>query len=262
MTTHDHVEYLLRLGDNTLVGGQRLSEWVGHGPVLEEDIALSNVALDLIGQARWWLTRAGTVEGQGRTEDDLAFLRDGTAFRNVLLVEQPNGPTRGGPSGRGGDFGVTIARQWLFDTWHVQLLQHLVTSSDDEIAAIAAKAHKEATYHHRHSAQWVIRLGDGTDHSHHRMQQAIDALWRFTGELFTPDDVDERIAAAGIGPDPSALKAAFDASVDAVLAEATLQRPADGWMQTGGKQGEHTEHLGYLLAEMQHLQRTYVGASW
>ncbi|MEN0061253.1 MAG: 1,2-phenylacetyl-CoA epoxidase subunit PaaC [Myxococcota bacterium] len=257
-----HVQTLLRLGDNALVLGHRLSEWCGHAPVLEEDIALTNIALDLVGQARAWLTHAADVEGQGRSEDDLAYLRDGLQYRNVLLVEQPNGPTSGGSSGRGGDFGITIARQWLFDTWHHLLLERLTHSSDPKLAAIAARARQEAIYHHRHSAEWVVRLGDGTEESHARMQAAINALWRFTGELFTPDDIDQAAASEGLTPDLTTLREPWVARIDEVLAEATLQRPDDGWMATGGKQGEHTEHLGYLLAEMQHLQRTYPGARW
>ena len=254
--------YVLRLGDNALILGHRLSEWCGHGPVLEEDIALTNIALDLVGQARKYLSYAGRLEGRGRGEDDLAFLRDERDFRNVLLVEQPNGPTSGGSAGRGGDFGVTIARQWLFDQWHVELLAALRDSADTELAAMAVRALKEATYHLRHSSEWIIRLGDGTEESHRRIQAAIDELWRFTGELFTADDIDEAAVAAGIGPDPAALRPAWNAAIDEVLHEATLTRPADGWMYRGGKQGEHTEHLGYLLAEMQHLQRTHVGAEW
>lgn len=253
-----HFEAVLRIGDNALVLGQRLAEWCGHGPVLEEDIALTNIALDLVGQARRWLTHAGHLEGKGRTEDDLAYLRDALAFRNVLLVEQPNGPDRGAR----GDFGLTIARQWLFETWHVEWLARLADSTDRDVAAIAATAHREATYHLRHAAEWVIRLGDGTEESHRRMQAAIETLWRFTGELFTSDAVDQAAFAAGIAPDPTALRAPWDAAVNDVLAEATLSRPDDGWMIDGGKRGEHTEHLGYLLAEMQYLQRTHVGAQW
>lgn len=257
-----HVDYVLRLGDNALVLGQRLSEWCGHAPILEEDIALANIALDLVGQARWWLTHAGDLEGAGRTEDDLAYLRDAQQYRNVLLVEQPNGPTSGGSAGRGGDFGITIARQWLFSSWYELLLDELLDSGDEGIASVAAKASKEARYHHRHAAEWVIRLGDGTDESHERMQGAIQQLWRFTGELFVADEVDDWARAGGIGPDPGRLREAWEASIGAVLDEATLRRPEDGWMHTGGKQGEHTEHLGYLLAEMQHLQRTYRDARW
>ena len=246
MTVSPHVDYVLRLGDNALVLGHRVSEWCGHGPALEEDIALTNIALDLVGQARWLLTHAGTLEGAGRSEDDLAYFRDAHQFRNVLLVEQPNGPTTGGGPERGGDFGITIARQWLFSSWYELLLRHLVDSADTDLGAIAAKAQREVQYHHRHAAEWVIRLGDGTDESHLRMQRAVDHLWRFTGELFTADAVDDAMVAAGVGPDPQSLRPAWDAAIDEVLREATLQRPADGWMPTGGKQGEHTEHLGYL----------------
>lgn len=253
------IEYLLRLGDNALVLGQRLGEWIGHGPVLEEDIALANVGLDLLGQGRMWLSYAGEVEGavtgRARTEDELAFLRDGGAFRNVQLVELPNG-----------DFAVTMARQFYFDQAHLLLLRALAASADVRIAEIAAKAVKEVAYHAERSADWVIRLGDGTAESHGRMQRAIDRLWPYTGELFAGDAVDAAMAAAGIGPDPAALRPDWLAAVDAVFTQATLVRPAGEWMQgahgRGGKQGVHTEHLGHVLAQMQFLQRAYPGAQW
>ncbi|MET0208061.1 MAG: 1,2-phenylacetyl-CoA epoxidase subunit PaaC [Burkholderiaceae bacterium] len=252
-------DYLLRLGDNALVLAQRLGEWIGHGPILEEDIALANVGLDLLGQGRMWLAYAGEVEaettGKGRTEDELAFLRDGGAFRNVQLVELPNG-----------DFATTMARQFFFDQAHLLLLGALAQSSDGRVAEIAAKAVKEVAYHVERSADWVIRLGDGTAESHARMQRAVDRLWPYTGELFAGDALEARIAEAGIGPDPTVLHAPWLAAVDAVLAEATLVRPQGGWMQgshaRGGKQGIHTEHLGHLLAQMQFLQRAYPGAQW
>jgi len=244
-------EYLLRLGDTSLVLGHRLSEWCGHGPAVEEDMALTNIALDLIGQARLLLTHAGEVEGAGRSEDDLAYLRDVLDYRNLLLVERPNG-----------DFAVTIARQFLFDAFHVDLMKRLTESTDERLAAIAAKSLKEVTYHLRHSSEWVIRLGDGTDESHARMQAAIDDLWMYTGEMFAMDEVDEAMVAAGVGVDLAALKPGWDRRVDEVLEEATLTRPDDAWMHTGGKAGRHTEHLGYLLAEMQFLQRAYPGATW
>jgi len=253
------LEYLLRLADNDVVLAQRLSEWVGKGPVIEEDIALTNVGLDLIGQARLWYAYAGEVEarltGKGRDEDALAFRRDAHEFRNLLIVEQPNG-----------SYADTMARQFCFDRLHVLQLRALVASRDARVAEIAAKSLKEATYHAERSADWVIRLGDGTDESHRRMQAALDDIWTYTGEMFAPDDVDLALADACVGVDPRALRPDWDAAVDAVLAEATLARPADGWMQgtgrAGGRQGVHTEHLGYLLAEMQFLQRAYPGARW
>jgi ring-1,2-phenylacetyl-CoA epoxidase subunit PaaC len=247
--------YLLRLGDSPLVLAQRLGEWVGHGPVLEEDIAQTNVGLDLLGEARLWLSYAGEVEARyaarGRDEDALAFLRDASEFRNLLLVEQPNGT-----------FAETTARQFLFDTWHVLLLEALAASADARVAEIAAKCAKEAAYHAERSADWVIRLGDGTADSRTRMQSAIDGLWMFTGEMFAADAVDSELAAAGIAADVGSLAAPWRRQVDAVFAEATLAAPADPFMQKGGRQGVHTEHLGHLLAEMQFLQRAYPGARW
>ena len=251
--------YLLRLGDSPLVLAQRLGEWVGKAPVIEEDIALTNVGLDLLGQARLWLAHAGEVEarfaGTGRTADQLAFLRDGGAFRNLLLVEQPNG-----------DFADTTARQFLFDAWHLLALQALARSADVGVAGIAAKAVKEATYHVERSGDWVIRLGDGTAESHARMQSAIDRLWMYTGEMFTMDAAELALLDAGIAADRRALEAPWRQHVGSVLAEATLAVPANGWMQgaggRGGKDGVHTEHLGHLLAEMQFLQRAYPGCQW
>lgn len=245
------LEYLLRLGDNCLILSQRLSEWCGHGPVLEEDIALTNVALDLLGHARLWLTYAGEVEGRGRAEDELAFLRDAGEFRNVLLVEQPNG-----------DYAFTTARQFYFDAWHYLAMRELAHSSDAPIAGIAEKADKEITYHLQRSTDWVIRLGDGTEESHRRMQSALDALWPYTGELFEMDEIDRRAQEKGIGPDFGALRTHWLEHVQQSLNEATLQMPAGDWMQRGGKRGVHTEKLGYILAEMQFLQRAYPGAQW
>lgn len=248
-------DYLLRLGDSPLVLAQRLGERVGHGPVLEEDIAQTNIGLDLIGQARLWLACAGEVEARfappGRDEDQLAFLRDGGDFRNLLLVEQPNG-----------SFADTIARQFLFDAWHLPLLRALAHSTDARIAGIAAKAAKEAAYHVERSGDWVIRLGDGTKMSHTRMQAAIDDLWMYTGEMFTPDAAELGLVDAGIAVDVRTLAAQWRQHVEAVLAEATLRAPRDAFMQKGGRQGVHTEHLGHLLAEMQIMQRTYPGAHW
>lgn len=247
--------YLLRLGDSPLILAQRLGEWVGHGPVLEEDIAQANVGLDLLGQARLWLAYAGEVEARyaatGRDEDQLAFLRDAGGFRNLLLVEQPNG-----------DFAATTARQFLFDTWHLLLLDALAASTEPRIAGIAAKAAKEAAYHAERSGDWVIRLGDGTDESHGRMQAAIDGLWMYTGEMFAADAAELELAAAGVAVDVRALAVPWRQRVDAVLTEATLAAPAETFMQKGGRQGVHTEHLGHLLAEMQFLQRAYPGARW
>ncbi len=243
--------YVCRLGDNALVAGQRLGEWVGHGPELEEEMAMGNFALDYIGQARLFLGYAGEIEGKGRGEDEMAFLRDVLEFRNVLLLEQPNG-----------HFGQTIARQFLFESFYELQLDALCQSGDERLSAIAARAIKEIRYHLRHATQWLIRLGDGTDESHARMQASIDDLWRFTGELFTADEIDRWAAENGAGPDPATLRATWDDKVNATLARATLTRPEQDWMHTGGKQGRHTEHLGYLLADMQFLQRAYPGASW
>lgn len=248
-------EHLLRLGDSPLILAQRLGECVGKGPVLEEDIAQANVGLDLLGQARLWLAYAGEVEGAGRDEDALAFRRDAPQFRNVLLVEQPNG-----------NFADGIARQFLFDAWHVLMLQAQAGSADPRIAEIAARSAKEAAYHVERSGDWVIRLGDGTAVSHERMQAALDALWMYTGEMFTFDDVDEVLLDAGVAADPRTLEAPWRAHVDAILAEATLAAPTRAFMQggngRGGRQGVHTEHLGHLLPEMQYLQRAYPGAQW
>jgi ring-1,2-phenylacetyl-CoA epoxidase subunit PaaC len=243
--------YVLRLADTALVLGQRLGEWVGHAPALEEDLALANIALDLIGQARLLLTYAGELEGRGRDEDALAFLRDAPQFRNVSLAEQPNG-----------DFGHTIVRQFLLDAWQLEMHEALTGSADTRLAQIAAKAVKETKYHLRFSAGWVVRLGDGTPESHARVQTALEALWRFTGELLTPDALDEEMAAAGIGPSLAALRGRWDARVGAVLEEGTLKRPAEARYPWHGKRGVHTEHLGHMLAEMQHLPRTYPGAAW
>jgi ring-1,2-phenylacetyl-CoA epoxidase subunit PaaC len=244
--------WLLRQGDSCLVLGHRLSEWCGHAPVLEEDIALANVALDLIGQARFWLTLAGEVEGAGRDENQLAYLRDAHAYRNVLLVEQKNG-----------DFGVTMTRQFLFDAWHWLLLGELHKSSDRRVADIAAKAVKEVAYHLERSRDWVVRLGDGTEDSHRRMRRAVDQLWPFTGELFEMDEVDRAMVERGIAVDLAGLRDRWLDLVRTTLDEATLAMPdPDAWMQRDGKRGRHTEHLGYLLAEMQFVQRAYPGATW
>jgi ring-1,2-phenylacetyl-CoA epoxidase subunit PaaC len=244
-------EYVLRMGDNALILGQRLGEWCGHGPVLEEDIALTNISLDLIGQARSLLTYAGEIEGLGRDEDKLAFFRDAGDFRNILLLEEPNG-----------DFGDTIARSFLYDHFAYLLYEALLQSNDTQIAAIAAKSIKEVTYHRRHSSEWIIRLGDGTAESHDRIQESINRLWEFSGEMFKADAIDRAVASTGAGTDPSSLHASWKKNVAEVLMEATLEMPADGWMQKGGKQGVHSEHIGFLLAEMQHIPRTYPDAKW
>lgn len=244
-------QYALSLGDNNLILGQRLSAWCGHGPVLEEDIAITNTALDLIGQARLWLSYAAEMEGEGRDEDHLAFLRDARDFRNVLLVEQPNG-----------GFAETLARQFYFDAWHYQLLNGLSRSADGRLADIAGKALKEVTYHLQRSSDWVVRLGDGTEESHGRMQAALDGLWRYTGELFEMSENEQALAERGIVCDARQLREPWLNFVQHVLTEASLQMPSAGWMQRGGREGQHSEHLGYLLAEMQFLQRAYPGAQW
>ena len=245
------VEFLLRLGDNTLILGHRIGEWCGHAPVLEEDIALANTALDLIGQTRLWLALAGEVEGKGRGADDLAYLRDAWEFRNVLLVERPNG-----------DFGCTIMRQFLYDAWADAMLGRLVNSSEPRVAEIAAKAVKEVAYHLERSTDLVVRLGDGTDESHARMQAALDEHWPYAGEMFTADDADRAVAAAGIAPDPADLRPEWEALVRRVLSQATLTVPLGDFAHKGGRSGTHTEHLGHLLAEMQWLQRAYPGVAW
>ena len=244
--------YLLRLGDNALVLSQRLGEWCGKGPALEEDMALTNVALDLLGHARNWLGYAAELAGEGADEDSLAFLRDAPQFRNALLVEQPNG-----------SYADTLVRQFFFDAWHSLALRELSKSKDERIAGIAQKAAKEVAYHVRRSSDLIVRLGDGSERSHQMVQAAVDGLWRFTGELFDGDAIDASAASRGVGFDPATLRAEWSGYVDEVLQEATLKRPAaDAWMQKGGKQGRHTEHLSRLLGEMQILQRTHPGASW
>ncbi len=245
-------EFLLRMGDNCLILAHRLSEWCGKAPILEEDIALANTALDLIGQSQMWLSYAAELEGAGRTADDLAMLRDVWDFRNALLVEQPNG-----------DFGQTLMRQFLFDGWHIEMLDGLQSSTDQRIAQIAAKSLKEAAYHVERSGDTVIALGDGTEESHRRMQAALDMLWPFAGELRQPDVVDQDVAKAGIAPDLNNLAAAVTTRVETVLAEATLKHPETEFSHSGGKCGrQHTEHLGHLLSTMQWLQRAYPGATW
>jgi ring-1,2-phenylacetyl-CoA epoxidase subunit PaaC len=247
----DHLfDYTLRLGDSCLILAQRLAEWTGHAPVLEEDIALGNLGLDLLGQARSFLTYAGEIEGKGRSEDDLAFLRDAFDFHNVSLVEQPNG-----------DFGQTMARHLLFAGWHGLVLEGLTQSKDAALAAVAEKGVKEIAYHWRHAAEWTIRLGDGTEESHARMQAGLNQVWGYTPELFHMDETDTAMLSAGIGVDLAALQPAWNARIDAVLAEATLDRPTT-ITRSNGKQGVHSEHLGHILTELQYLQRAYPGMQW
>jgi ring-1,2-phenylacetyl-CoA epoxidase subunit PaaC len=248
---NDHFHYLLQLGDNALILSQRLGEWCGHGPVLEQDIAMTNIALDLLGQARMLLSYAGELEGAGHSEDDLAYFRDAHQFRNVLLVEQPNT-----------DWAYTIVRQFFFDTFQYFNYQALLKSRDERLSAIAEKALKEVTYHLRFSSEWMVRLGDGTEVSHKKMQTALDDLWMFSGELIRPNDTELRMAEAGIAADLSAIAPLWQARVAATLEEATLSQPDNDWMQSGGKEGRHSEYLGFVLAEMQHIQRTYPGLEW
>jgi ring-1,2-phenylacetyl-CoA epoxidase subunit PaaC len=247
----DLFEYLLRLGDDRLVLGHRVSEWCGHGPILEEDIALANIALDLIGQANLLLTAAAAAEGKGRDADALAFLRDELDFRNIHLVELPVG-----------DFGFTIARQFLFSAHAFVLSDALKSSSNKELGGLAEKMHKESRYHVRHSGDWMLRLGDGTDESHARVQNAVEELWRYTGELFLSDDVEQRLVKQRIAVDSSSIEKSWRAQVDEVLKRAGLKVPEVAWMQRGGREGKHTEHLGHMLAEMQTLQRQHPGATW
>ena len=244
-------KYLLRLADDQLILGQRLGEWCGHAPTLEEDLALANISLDLLGQARSLFTYAGEVEGKGRGEDDLAFLRPEREYFNALLVEQPNG-----------DFAVTIVRQFFHAAFMVPFWRAMTASGDETLAAIAAKSLKEVEYHLRHSAEWMIRLGDGTEESHRRTEDALEELWGYAGELFEMDEVAREVLDLGVGVDAAALKPEWDATVNAVLERATLARPADGWSQTGGRTGCHSEHLGHILSELQYMQRAYPGLSW
>ena len=249
--SHTLFRYILRLGDLSLVLGQRLGEWVGHAPALEEDLGLANIALDLIGQSRLLLSYAGEVEAKGRDEDQIAFLRDQGAYFNAVLAEQPNG-----------DFGQTIVRQVLIDAFQLELYDRMTASSDPRLAAIAAKSVKEIRYHLRYSGGWLVRLGDGTPESHARVQSALESLWPYTVELFAEDDLDQSMADCGIAPRLSDIHLAWSARIDEILTEATLKRPVDRPHAWHGKRGQHSEHLGYLLAEMQYLQRAYPGARW
>ena len=247
----DRFEYLLRLGDAALILSHRLSAWCGRGPALEEDIALTNVALDLLGQAQLWLGVAGEIEGRGRSADDLAYKRDASAFRNALIVERPNG-----------DYAHTLMRQFLFDAWHIELLSALAGSCEPRVAEIAAKARKEAAYHVERSAELVVALGDGTAESRRRMQSGLDALWSYTGELFIGDEVDARLAAEGFAPAAESLRPAWERTIAAVFDAATLKPPASAFAHKGGRNGRHTEALGLMLAEMQFLPRAYPDARW
>ena len=244
-------ESLLRLGDNALVLGQQLTGWISRAPTLELDIALANYSLDLIGQARLWLDYAGRVEGRGRDEDGLAMGRQAHEFRNLHIVEVPNG-----------DFAHTMLRQFLFATFARLTYEGAAGSRDAGIAGIAGKAVKEMAYHARHAGEWVVRLGDGTEESRERAARALANLWPYTHELFMADGIDRAMAAAGMLPDPEGLREPWLADVDSVLERATLARPADGWRPEGGRRGQHSEHLSYILAEMQVLPRTFPGASW
>jgi len=245
------VQYLLRIGDTVLILGQRIAEWSGHAPILEEDIALSNMALDLVGQARAVLTHAGAVEGRGHDEDQLAFLRDERDYRNVTLVELPRG-----------DFAFTVLRNTMASTFLKLLWARLGGSSDAELAGIAGKAVKEARYHQQHAADWVVRLGDGTEASRRRTAAALESLWPYVSELFADDAVDEAAHASGLGPRWSALKDAWHAEMAEILGEAGLALPAPVPFMSTGKRGVHSEHMGFVLAEMQHLQRAYPGGVW
>ena len=244
-------EYVLRFGDNALILGQRLSEWLGHAPVLEEDIAAANISLDLVGQARLWLTYAGVLEGARRDEDKLAYYREQHEFRNFTLLELPNG-----------DYAFTIVRRFLFDVWHCLALDRLSRSADADIAAIAAKSKKEADYHRRHSGDWLVRLGDGTGESHVRMQSALDVQWRYTAEFFEFDAVDQAMTRSGEGFSAASIREVWLDEVSVMLTEATLKVPAAAKYLSRGKEGQHSEHLGHLLAEMQILARSHAGAKW
>jgi ring-1,2-phenylacetyl-CoA epoxidase subunit PaaC len=244
-------EYVLRLADTHLVLAQRLGEWVGHAPAVEEDLGLANIALDMLGQARLLLSYAGELEGRGRDEDALAFFRLESEFRNAQLAELPNG-----------DFGQTIVRNYLLDVWRVEMFSRLAASADRRLAEIAAKALKEARYHLRYSSGWLVRLGDGTSESQRRVQTALDTLWPYTRELLEPDELDDEMRAHGVGPDIADVARVWCKEVGATLAAATLTRPSDrpyGWY---GKRGQHSEHLGHLLTELQYLPRAFPGASW
>jgi ring-1,2-phenylacetyl-CoA epoxidase subunit PaaC len=245
------VLYTLRRADDALILGHRLSEWCGHAPMLEEDMALANMGLDLLGQARELYSYAAKVEGQGNDEDKFAYLRDVRQYRNLLLVERPNG-----------DFGQTITRQFFYAAFADLYWRAMMASRDPTLAAIAAKSEKESAYHLRHCSEWMVRLGDGTDESHHRAQSAIEDLWAYTGEMFQTDESERGLIDGGIAVDTAGLRARWLQTVASVLAEATLTLPNNDWMQQGGRFGRHSEHLGHLLSELQSMQRTFPGATW
>ncbi|HMM91980.1 1,2-phenylacetyl-CoA epoxidase subunit PaaC [Bradyrhizobium sp.] len=242
---------ILRRADDALILGHRLSEWCGHAPMLEEDMALANMGLDLLGQARELYTYAAKVEGRGNDEDKFAYLRDVRQYRNLLLLEQPNG-----------DFARTMVRQFFYATFADLYWRAMMRSSDATLAAIAAKSEKESAYHLRHSSEWIIRLGDGTEESHRRAQSAVDEFWAFTGEMFSVDDSERGLIDAGIAIDPAALRPQWLRMISSVVNEATLTLPDNDWMQQGGRSGRHSEHLGHLLSELQSMQRTFPGATW
>jgi ring-1,2-phenylacetyl-CoA epoxidase subunit PaaC len=244
-------EYVLRLADDSLIIGQRLGEWCGHGPVLEEDIALSNIALDYIGQATNLFKYAAEIEGANRDEDAIAFVRQETEYKNLLLLELPNG-----------DYATTIARQFFYAHFMLLFLEKLAATGDAFLSGYAAKSIKEVKYHVQHASDWMLRMGDGTEESRQRAQRAIDELWSFTGEMFAMDEVDHAAMAAGYGIDKSALFDTWHANVLALVNRATLEMPAQGWNHSGGRKGKHTEYMGFLLAEMQFLQRAFPGAKW
>lgn len=250
LTTH-LVEYILRIGDTSLILGQRLGEWCGHGPILEEDIALTNISLDLIGQTRAFFAYAGIVEGKNRSEDDLAFFRDARAYRNTLLAEQPNG-----------DFAKTIVRQLFVSIFQLYFFEELKNSKDKTLAALSERSWKEVAYHVRHCKEWTYRLGDGTKESHSRMQKGIDELWRYTGDLFYANETDAVLLKAGIAVDLTKVKALWTEKIKEILAQATLKYPEDKFFITGGCEGRHTEYLGHILAEMQILPRSFPNAVW
>jgi ring-1,2-phenylacetyl-CoA epoxidase subunit PaaC len=245
------VLYTLRRADDALILGHRLSEWCGHAPMLEEDMALANMGLDLLGQARELYSYAANVEGKGNDEDKLAYLRDVRQYRNLLLTEQPNG-----------DFARTMVRQFFYAAFADPYWRAMTTSRDATLSAIAAKSEKESAYHLRHSSEWIVRLGDGTEESHARAQTAIDDLWAFTGEMFEVDDSERALIGAGVAIDPETLRPQWRETVSDIVSEATLALPRGGWMQQGGRSGRHSEHLGHLLSELQSMQRTFPGAAW
>jgi ring-1,2-phenylacetyl-CoA epoxidase subunit PaaC len=266
MTTPQHLSYVLRLADNALILGQRNGEWCGHGPVLEEDIALANISLDLIGQARLLYSHAATLEaelhGTQKTEDDYAYFRNERDFRNFTLTELPHVGPFSGTARADRDYAVTVVRNFLYSTLMAHLWTSLIDSSDAQLAAIASKSIKETRYHLNHASDWLLRFGDGTEESHRRAQAAVDYLMPYTREFFSVDDVETSIADSGIGPLTADLETAWREDVDATLAEATLQKPADVQHVTTGKLGEHSEHMGFLLAELQSIARQHLGATW